>query len=93
LSSLKIFICHLDHFVSDVIINETSLIGENMSDFAPDNDKKNLRRKNLQNKSRDRKDVDDNIEARKFYSKELKQKKSRMREEELWDDWESDNYA
>ncbi len=64
-----------------------------MSDFAPDNDKKNLRRKNLQNKSRDRKDVDDNIEARKFYSKELKQKKSRMREEELWDDWESDNYA
>ena len=46
-----------------------------MSDFAPDNDKKNLRRKNLQNKQKDRRNNDEYYEAHKFYSKEYKQKK------------------
>ena len=59
-----------------------------MSDFAPDNDKKYLRRKNLQSKQRDRKSVDDNYEAHKYLNKEFKQKKKRIQEEEMWDDWE-----
>lgn len=62
-----------------------------MSDFLPDFDKKHIRRKNLQNKSRDKKYYEDS-ESQKFSSKYFKQRKKQIEEEELWDDWESDLY-
>lgn len=55
-----------------------------------DKDRKENRRKNLVIKNKNKKDYSD--EEQKFMKKskkELKNKISEMREEELWDDWES----
>lgn len=56
-----------------------------------DKDRKEHRRKNLVTKNKDKREYsDDEQKFMKKTKKELKNKISEMREEELWDDWESD---
>lgn len=59
-----------------------------MKEFPQEFDKKNFRRENIKNKSKQKNEVSENEKAVNKLNKAFKQKKNHLREEELWDDWE-----
>ena len=62
-----------------------------MNDQSNNFDYKSDRRENLKNKNKKRPELSDQYQASKKKKTELKHKLDSLREEELWDDWESQN--
>lgn len=60
-----------------------------MNNFE-DKDRKEHRRKKLDTKNKEKREYSEEYRFIKKSKKELKNRISQMREEELWDDWEKD---